>query len=217
MKRAIVLSVLSVILLASKSEAQQFRFVTSLGVQQHWEIPYEVYHSIEHEYRGFDLVHARRVPFRRGYTFELIMRRGDVFVVVDIERNGRIVRQVIDYNYPLYDHHCSTFCGFHTTYYASQSFHHYHHGPRYRPVAIHYQNYSQPKHGHGHYKYDKGHGKNHHKSNKVDYGVSRRESVKYSSNEGRSRLNAWTTQRSTSDRGDEQPTYKSRSGRSSTD
>jgi len=66
MKRAIILSVLSVILLASKSEAQQFRFVTSLGVQQHWEIPYEVYHSIEHEYRGFDLVHARRVPFRRG-------------------------------------------------------------------------------------------------------------------------------------------------------
>ncbi len=132
MKKLVLLTVFSVVLLVSKSEAQGFRFITSFGVEQHWDVPYEVYYTLDHYYHGYDWVHARRVYDRGAVSFDVILHRGDAFVSVSLDRSGRIFRRVVDYHYPLHNHVCRDFCGFHADYYAS------------------YRTYCSSPHHHGH-------------------------------------------------------------------
>lgn len=193
MKKAVVLSVLGVLLLAAKSEAQ--RFVTSFGVEQHWSVPYEVHHALEHQYWGYDWVHASMVQDRRSVHFEVVLQRGDVFVLARVAPQGRIVSVQVDHHYPLAHHICSNHCGFHDAYYAQHvmycsSHQHYGHNHVAYRRQPHPRIYVSTGHPHGHYK--KGNGKHSQPAIQEDPYVHR-------GNASKSRLNAQVAPRSRQD------------------
>jgi hypothetical protein len=153
MKRAVLLSVFSVILLVSKSEAQHF--VTSYGVEQRWGIPYEVYYTLDHDFWGYDIVHASHVVNRRHNYFDVVLQRRGVFVRLSIGRNGRVFRRIVTNDYPLFDHACTNHCGFHDTFYHNYAVNdghgHFHvNYRRPRPNVVVYNDHHHYKKGHGH-------------------------------------------------------------------
>lgn len=192
MKKAILLTVFSVFLLASKSEAQGFGFVTSFGVTQQWDVPYEVYYSIDNYYLGYNWVHAQRAYNNQGRLFfDVTLQRGEVFVRVSLDRYGRIFNRAISYSYPLNNHVCNSFCGFHSNFYVNNrnvcsGHNHYgHNHVNYRPVVI----YQQPKgHAYGYHKQNKGSKKNYGYHEEVYRPVNRRSGAAIASNREKSRL-----------------------------
>lgn len=129
MRKAVLLSILSVMLLATKSDAQHF--ITSFGVTHSWGMPYEVVYAIEHDYWGYDIVHTSRIVQRGKVFFDIVLQRGDVFVSVNIGSTGRVFRRAVTYEYPFYNHVCNDFCGYHDLYYRNHRTvcgSHHHHG-----------------------------------------------------------------------------------------
>mgnify|MGYP000716499182 CR=1 FL=1 len=163
MKKAVLLSILGVILLVSKSEAQHF--VTSYGIEQQWGIPYEVYYTLDHDYWGYDIVHASHIVNRRRNYFDIVLQRRGVFVRLSIGRNGRVLRRIVTNDYPLFDHVCNNHCGYHDTFYQNYAVkdHHGHFYVNYRrprPNVMAYNNHKKHWHGnaYGHNKGYKNHG-----------------------------------------------------------
>lgn len=162
MKKVVLLSVLGVIFLVAKSDAQ--RFVASFGVTHQWGMPYEVYHTLEHDFWGYDVVHASRISNRRADYFEVVLQRGDVFVRVNVGFGGQIMRTVTSYNYPLVNHICTDYCGFHSDFYnrnnqvCRSNHHHGHNHVVYAPVVYN----SGHHHGNGHNHYNNGNHNGHH-------------------------------------------------------
>ncbi|MEQ8469923.1 MAG: hypothetical protein RIC35_01990 [Marinoscillum sp.] len=207
MRNAVLLSIFSVMLLATKSEAQ--RFITSFGVTHSWGMPYEVVHAIEHDYWGYDVVHTSRIVQRGKVFFDVVLQRGDVFVSVNLGSNGRIYRRAVTYDYPFHNHVCSDFCGYRDVYYSTHTGvcnSHHHHGHNHvvysRPV-----NYYGSGYAYGHYKQGYKKGK---KNSNYGYGNNSRD------RNDNSRLNSRDSKSSSriAERRDS-PSYNSRSGSSS--
>jgi len=174
MKKIILLLAVGAFFLSSKSNGQQF--VASFGVTHSWNIPQPVYHSINHDFYGYNVVHASRIINRGHTTFDLILQRGDVFVEVHLGAGGRIVgRTYFDY-YPLRTHVCNSYCGFHRTYYntyrtvCSSRHNHGHNHIVYnrRPATVVYRDVHRHRRGHGYYREHpgRGHAYGHDKGNR---------------------------------------------------
>jgi hypothetical protein len=119
MKRAILLSMMSVILLVSKSDAQHFSFVTSTGHQHNWGIPQAVYQTIDYDFHGYQWVHASQV-LRHGYTFyDVTLVRGNTFVQLEMGHHGEIFSQSYTRSFPFDNHVCGHQCGFHDNFYTN--------------------------------------------------------------------------------------------------
>lgn len=157
MKRAILLSIVFAFLSLTKSNAQQWSFVTSFGVTQNWAMPYDVVHAIEHDYWGYDIVHTRRIVQHGKLFYDVVLQRGDVFVTVSIGRYGRIFNRVVAYNYPFHNHVCNNFCGYHSTFYRRNvvacggNHHHGHNHITY--VRRNYYNHQGNGHGYAYGQY----------------------------------------------------------------
>jgi hypothetical protein len=94
-------------------------FTTSYGLQLNWGIPSRVENVIHHDYYGYDWVHASRVS-RVGFDyFDVVLRRGDIYIEVSVRNDGFITRRSAIMDYPLYEHVCGSSCGYHNTYYTS--------------------------------------------------------------------------------------------------
>lgn len=165
-----------------KGEAQHF--TASFGVTHSWDVPMRVTRVIGHDYYGYDMVHATQIRRHGGLFFDVVLQRGDVFVEVSITHHGHIIRSVSRNYYPLHDHVCSNYCGYHSNYYNTyyrDCHSHNHHGHNH--VV-----YVNRPHGHGH---GHGHGNGHghgHKSHYVYKGDSYHHN-NYSSDTHNSRKN----------------------------
>jgi len=153
MRKAILLSVLSVMLLTSKSNAQGF--ITSFGVTNQWSLPYEVYYTLDHQYWGYDLVHVAQITNRRVNYFDVVLQRGNVFVRLSVDPFGGIMNSVVNYNYPLVNHVCTNQCGFHSGFYQNNMMvcnHHHHHGHNHvvyrQPQPVYYLHSNGKAYGH---------------------------------------------------------------------
>ncbi len=173
MKRAILLSMMSVILLASKSDAQHFSFVTSSGHQHNWGIPQAVYQTIDYDFHGYKWVHASQV-LRHGYTlYDVTLVRGNTFVQLEMGHHGEIFSQSYTRSFPFNNHVCGHQCGFHDNFYTNNVV------ICGRPVLIqHRKKYVRPtsvvyvqsnKH-YGHSNQSNGHGKHFGNGNSSNYG-----------------------------------------------
>ncbi len=118
MRKAIILSFLSVFLLAAKGEAQHFNFVNNGGVYQHWDLPNSVYNQIGYHYRGYDLVHVGNTWRNGSNLFDVTLRRGNVFVHLEMGRRGRILSRNVTRSFPFQGHECDSHCGFHNSFYT---------------------------------------------------------------------------------------------------
>lgn len=161
-------TILLLVLLAGfswKGEAQHF--IASFGTQHSWGVPYYVSDIVYDNYYDYNWVHATRIV-RGGYvSFDVLLQRGDAFVEVNIGRHGRIQSSRFINYYPLHDHICGDFCGFHSNYYnayynnCNSHHHHGHNHVIYRPgVRVHVYNdygyrYRRPYYNKTYY-YDKG-------------------------------------------------------------
>lgn len=167
MKKIILLFAIGAFFLSAKSaEAQQF--VASFGSYHNWDIPSTVYHTVYHDYRNFDIVHARRVPRAGQLYFDVILQRGDVFIEVHIGASGHVFNRVYYDYYPLNQHVCSAYCGYHANYYTVNRVvcnSHHHHGHNH----VLYRNQVPRGNAYGYYKNGKGHHKHHSVNNNVYY------------------------------------------------
>jgi hypothetical protein len=124
-------------------------FVTSFGFELGWGIPLRVQNTIQHDYYGYDIVHATQVN-RYGISFfDVLLQGNNGFIEVSVRNDGFINRRAVYNHNPLYNHICSNQCGYHANYYTAYNGHcnsHNHHGHNH----VAYINYSKPKHGHGH-------------------------------------------------------------------
>ena len=124
MKKTILISILLSLAFLQESKAQHF--IASFGVQHSWNVPRIVTDQIYDHYYDFNWVHADRVFTPRGYDFHVILQRDNIFAEVEIGWDG-FIRHVeyFDY-YPLDQHVCDDFCGFHqpfyNTYYSPRLF-----------------------------------------------------------------------------------------------
>lgn len=152
--KKILLILTFIVVVSMKGEAQHF--TASFGVTHSWDVPVHVTRVISHDYYGYDVVHATQIRRGGGLFFDLVLQRGDVFVEVNVRHDGYVIDRVYHDYYPLHEHVCSNYCGYHTTYYRSHyrtCNSHSHHGHNHvvyvnRPVG----------HGHGH---GHGHGNGH--------------------------------------------------------
>lgn len=172
MKKAILLTLCGAFLFTTKSEAQVF--VTSFGVTQSWGLPADVYYSVDHNYYGYDWVHAQRIVDHGAVSFDVVLQRGDVFVSLNLDAFGHIRRRVVNYEYPLYQHVCSDFCGYHTNYYSNHVTvcnSHYHQGHNH----VVYVTKTHEPHGnaYGYYKSKDNHHQDNHYENKSNSQPSR--------------------------------------------
>ena len=175
MKRIVILIALGAFTFINKGQAQGFH--TSFGFEQSWGMPSEVYWTIDHQYRNYNLVHTKRFYDDGRLFFDVVLQRGDVFVNVSIGPNGRIYRSAYRYDYPFRSHVCNGYCGFHRNYYLSYRVachSHHHHGHNhviYRPTVV-YRRFDKGYH-HG---YNKGYAHGLYKAKKqthegnTDYG-----------------------------------------------
>ena len=163
------------ILLVPKANAQTF--IASFGVQQDWGVPHRVSHYINNNYYAYNWVHARRVVHHGNVEFEVILQRRNIYLQVTLDRFGHVYKTVRRDYYPLYDHECGNYCGFHSNYYYAyyprynQHVHcnnvNHHHKPRgyaygrYKNNGNSYNgNHTNNGHKNGHGKWDKSHGNN---------------------------------------------------------
>ncbi|MCB0497104.1 MAG: hypothetical protein KDC79_13275 [Cyclobacteriaceae bacterium] len=175
MKRKILLSVLGAILFigASNQRADAQTFIASFGVQQSWGVPIDVVHYIDDHYYGYKWVHTRQVVRHGMVDFVVIMQRGPVFFEITFDRFGRIYRTVRLNNYPLHNHVCDAYCGYHTNYYKTNY------------VVVHTNRkraYYRPQwNGYGHYEHNK-----HYSDHKYKDGDRRDDRGRYDGDSGRS-------------------------------
>ena len=149
------------LLLVSTANAQTF--IASFGVQQNWGVPYRVSHYIDNNYYDYKWVHAREVVHHGNVEFEVILQRRNVYLQVTLDRFGHVYKTVRRDYYPLYNHECSDYCGFHSNYYVAyrSSFNNHDHdrydSHYYKPRGNAYGHYKN--HGNGYNKHgNKGHG-----------------------------------------------------------
>jgi hypothetical protein len=133
-------------------------FTTSYGLQLNWGIPSRVENIIHHDYYGYEWVHASRVS-RVGFDFfDIVLRRGDIYIEVSVRNDGFITRRSAIMDYPLYEHVCGSSCGYHNTYYTSYNNgcnSHSHSGHNH---VVYYSNYGHNQgHGHAYEKHNNGH------------------------------------------------------------
>lgn len=157
MKKKILLSLFAIMVIASASQAQTF--IASFGTGLSWGVPHRVSHFVEHNYSNYNCVHAKRVAFHGGYNFEVVLQRGDIYIELNLDPFGNVIRSVRRDYYPLYDHICGGQCGYHANYY--QAFYsscnsHSHHGHNH--INYYYNNgyahrqYNNNGNAYGHYK-----------------------------------------------------------------
>lgn len=125
MKKSILLSLF--IALASVSATKAQYFVSSCGVVQSFNMPYEVYNVVNHQYHGYDIVHSTQVRGPHSSYFKVVLQRGNIFVQVNIDNRGRINQRMVQNYNPIANHACHSGCGYHTNYYAQHQ-HEWNHG-----------------------------------------------------------------------------------------
>lgn len=183
MRKIILLIAMGAFFISTESQAQQF--VASFGTYHHWGIPQRIQHTMAYDYYDFDIVHVNRVS-QGGYLFfDVLLQRGDVFVEVNIGRRGRIIGRTYFDRYPLFNHICSSHCGYHATYYNTYRqvcSSHNHHGHNHVTYNHRYNKHNNG-YAYGHHK--KGHKKHYKsKSNNVYYPARR---SRYHDTDSRSR------------------------------
>ncbi|MFY0606089.1 MAG: hypothetical protein JXR10_05200 [Cyclobacteriaceae bacterium] len=213
MRKAIILSFLSVFLLVTKSEAQHFSYVNNVGVQHPWDLPHSVYNQIDYHYYGYDLVHVGNF-WRNGFNlFDVTLRRGNVFVQLEIGRRGRILSRQVTRSFPFQGHACGSHCGFHSSFYTQSiascnaPYYNYFRQPR-RPQSVVYVNRAYGNgnkhygnHGHG----QKGKGKSR------SYESQRRNNQSNARTESRTQVDRNDSRSNTRVANTTQPVYRSRS------
>lgn len=162
MKRKILLSIFAIICIAYVSNAQSF--IASFGVEHNWGVPHRVSHYINNNYYDYNWVHAKRVINHGSYNFDVVLQRGDIFLEISLDPFGNVYRTTRRDYYPLYEHICDSYCGYHTNYYQANYYtcnSHSHSGHN------HVNYYNRPKgYAYGYYKNQKHHhNKNYAKSN----------------------------------------------------
>lgn len=115
MGKAILLSMVLMACGLSKSQGQQF--VSSHGEVFRWSLPYEVYHRIQHDYYRYDVVHVARVSRYRQAYFDVVLRRGGVFVKVRMTPFGRVIYRERNFPFDYRRHRCDRACGFDQQFY----------------------------------------------------------------------------------------------------
>ncbi|MEM8567448.1 MAG: hypothetical protein AAGF85_13390 [Bacteroidota bacterium] len=109
-------------------------FYASFGIQHNWGVPFYVTNAIYDHYWDYNWVHASRI-IRNGRPFyDIVLRRGDLFLEVRVSGQG-FIRTVRSWDaYPFVGHVCSSVCGFHSGFYRnSYTFYDSHNfGYRYR-------------------------------------------------------------------------------------
>ncbi len=115
MKKTIILFIFILAAFTNKSHAQHF--IASHGAQHSWNVPRFITDVVYDHYYDFNWVHAARIYNPNGYDYHVILQRNDLFVEVELSYDGYI-RNVnyFDY-YPLHDHVCVDYCGFHSPFY----------------------------------------------------------------------------------------------------
>lgn len=115
MKKTILLLILIPLFLHQESKAQHF--IASFGVQHSWNVPLAITGQIYDHFYDYNWIHADRVWTPRGDDFFIVLQRNNLFVEVEIGWDG-FIRHVeyFDY-YPLNQHVCDDFCGFHQPFY----------------------------------------------------------------------------------------------------
>ncbi|MDH5367017.1 MAG: hypothetical protein OEW67_08530 [Cyclobacteriaceae bacterium] len=175
MKRKILLSIFAIVVIASSSNAQTF--IASFGIEQSWGVPHRVSHYIDNHYYGYNWVHAKRVAHHGSYNFEVVLQRGDVFIEVSLDPFGNVYRTVRRDYYPLYEHVCGSYCGYHTNYYQANYYtcnSHSHSGHNHvnyyhQPKGYAYGYYKNQKHHHGNHYSKSNHYSNHKEDRKSNY------------------------------------------------
>ncbi|MEL7144887.1 MAG: hypothetical protein AAFO69_00860 [Bacteroidota bacterium] len=125
MKKILGLYILIGFAFIQQSQAQVF--ITSFGVLHNWGVPRQVTDVVYDHYYDFNWVHADRIYSPFGWDYHVILERNGLFAEVDITWDG-LIRGVefFDY-YPLDNHVCDDFCGFHRPFFNT-----YHYAPGYR-------------------------------------------------------------------------------------
>jgi len=189
MKKIILLIAIGAFFISSKSEAQHF--IASFGTQHHWNVPQRVSYTVSHDYYGYNWVHAKRIVRGGNIYFDVLLQRGDVFVEVNIGARGRIFGRTYFNNYPLRQHVCNSYCGFHSNYYntyratCSSHYHHGHNHVVYRPNRYVTRHNHVKGHKYGHYKKHNNHWKGNKGNNRVNRTPVRRDRY-YNSRSARS-------------------------------
>lgn len=117
MKKTLLLILFLIIALSPKSKAQHF--IASHGVQHNWSVPRLITDVVYDHYYDYNWVHAARIYTPRGFDYHVVLQRNDLFVEVELSYDGYIRNvEYFDY-YPLDDHVCVDFCGFHSPFYNS--------------------------------------------------------------------------------------------------
>ena len=160
MKKLILIALLASL---SATAVQAQYFVASYGYIHNWDMPYAVSETLEDEFWGYDLIHAQRVEHHGNLFFVVMLQRGSRFTEVKINRRGRILEKARWNYFPLNDHVCGAFCGFHSDYYLTYyrpdyyGHQHYygcgHYVPKTKVIYHHkhkkYVSYKKPKKHHG--------------------------------------------------------------------
>ncbi|MEH0157035.1 hypothetical protein V6R21_23140 [Limibacter armeniacum] len=124
--RHLITLLAAIMFLPLASNAQ--RYMRDDGGYNDWRMPNNVFTSISYEYRGYDVIHARRVDTRSNVSFDVVLQKGDVYFEVSVGNDGRIYRRQRRTYSPLRDHHCSHHCGYHEVYYKKHHVHGRHPG-----------------------------------------------------------------------------------------
>ena len=141
-------------LLVSSANAQTF--VASFGVEHTWNVPRSVTYYIDDYYYDYDWVHARRYMHHGFVNYEVVLQRGPFFIEIAFDGYGQVIRRIRRDYYPLANHVCSSFCGYHANYYRVnyRTCHsHNHHGHNHvayynRPRGNAYGYYKNGNHNH---------------------------------------------------------------------
>ncbi|MFT6867709.1 MAG: hypothetical protein ACJA08_002553 [Cyclobacteriaceae bacterium] len=116
MKKSILLSIFIAFTSISAINAQHF--VSSCGVIQSFQMPHEVYNSVNYHYHGYDVIHSSMVRGRQASYFQIVLQRGNTFVQLNVDSRGRINQRMVQNYNPIAQHICNNGCGYNANYYV---------------------------------------------------------------------------------------------------
>lgn len=124
MKKPILLSLSVLITLVflnqPKASAQSFQIVASFGTAHQWNVPASIEYEVYNFYPYHNWVHVDRVVRGKRVFYNVLLEQDGFFTELQFGTYARILRVQHFVDYPLYDHYCSSHCGYHERYYVNQ-------------------------------------------------------------------------------------------------
>lgn len=99
------------------SEGRGQHFVSSHGEAYQWSLPYEVYYRIQHDFYRHDVVHVARVSTYRRAFYDVVLRRGGMFIKVRMTPYGKVIYRERNFPFDYRRHQCQRSCGFDQRFY----------------------------------------------------------------------------------------------------